>query len=261
MKTKLYVATPCFGNKLFADYMLDVMDLDHACRAWDIEFDVSLVGNFPVLTLARNTCAKHFLDSNFTHMLFVDADISFSPWNAKRLLDFDKDFCCAAYPKKTIHWDRLVGKTFDSVPNLENAALDYAYNPVSDAEVQNGFVEAKTAATGFMLLKRTVFEQMIEAYPERRFKPNYKMNNQSANDDNLYGFFDTMIDPVTQEYHGDDNSFCKRWVDIGGKIYVDVTLPLTHVGIHPFGRSIQKDVLTDPASLFPVTLDIKVMTD
>lgn len=240
MKNKLYVATPCFGNKIFADYMLDVMDLDHACQTWGIEFDFILIGNFPVLPLARNTCAKHFLDSDCTHMLFIDADISFSPLNVKRLLDFDKDLCCSAYPKKIINWNRLVGKTFNSVPDIEKAALDYAYNPIPNAKVQNGFIEAKTAATGFMLLKRTVFDQMIEAYPERRFKPNYKMNNGPADDENLYGFFDTMIDPVNQEYHGDDNAFCKRWTDIGGKIYVDVDLPLTHIGLHQFGRSIHK---------------------
>lgn len=241
MKTKLYVSTPCFGNKLCADYMLDVMDLDHACQAWDIEFDVSLIGNLPVLPLARSTCVKHFLDSGFTHLLFIDADVSFSPFNAKRLLDFDRDFCCSVYPKKTINWERLIGKTFGSPDEIENATLNYAFNPKPNAEVPHeDFLEASTAATGFMLLKRVVFEKMMEAYPELAFKPNYKMNEQWADDHNLYAFFDPIIDPITQEYHGDDNSFCKRWANIGGKIYVDAALPVVHVGTHQFGRSIQK---------------------
>jgi len=240
MDTKLYVATPCFGNKLFTDYMLDVMDLDHACQAWGVGFDIFLVGNFPILPLARSTCVKHFLESGSTHMLFIDADISFSPLNVKRLLDFDQDFCCSVYPKKQIHWERLVGKTFTSLEDIENKTLDYAYNPVPNAESQNGFIEAIASATGFMLLKRTVFEQMIDGYPDLKFKPNYKSMNQQTDDQNLYAFFDTMIDPVTGEYHGDDNSFCKRWSDIGGKIYVDSVVPVVHAGLHQFGRSIHR---------------------
>lgn len=238
MDTRLYVATPCFGNKLFVDYILDIMDLDHACQAWGMDFDIFLVGNIPILPLARSTCVKHFLESGFTHMLFIDADVSFNPLNVKRLLDFDKDFCCAVYPKKQIHWDRLVGKTFTSVEDLENETLDYAYNEIPNVESQNGFMEVKTSATGFMLLKRTVFEQMIEEYPDLKFKPNYNMRQQNGK--NLYAFFDTMIDPVTKEYHGDDNSFCKRWSDMGGKIYVDSVVPVAHTGLHQFGRSIHR---------------------
>lgn len=237
---KLFVATPCFGNQVFSNYMLDVMNLDHACQDWGVGFDFILVGNLPILTLARNTCVKHFLDTDFTHMLFLDADISFSPLNIKRLLDFDKDICCSAYPKKTIIWEKLLGKTFNTIPEMERATLDYAYNATSKAE--NNFVEARNAGTGVMLLKRTVFEQMIEAYPELKFNPNYKKGNSPADDKNLYGFFDTMIDPDNKEYHVDDNAFCKRWTDIGGKIYVDAGFPVTHIGQYHYGRSIHENI-------------------
>jgi hypothetical protein len=240
LKTKLYVATPCFGNQVFSNYMLDVMNLDHACQEWGVEFDFILIGNLPILPLARNTCVKHFLDSDSTHMLFLDADISFSPLNIKRLIDFDKDICCSAYPKKNIQWNKLMGKSFDTIPEMERATLDYAYNVKSGSKVENNFIEAKNAGTGVMLIKRTVFEQMAESYPELKFNANYKKDDVPANDKNLYGFFDTMIDPANQEYHVDDNAFCKRWTETGGKIYVDVGFPVTHIGQHHFGRSLHE---------------------
>lgn len=234
---ELYVATPCFGNKVEADYMIDMMNLDYACHQWGIPFDIRLIGNLPMLPLARSTCVKHFLESGFSHMLFVDADVSFNPFNAKRLLDANKDICCSIYPKKAIYWSRLIGKTFASVPELEQASLEYTHNNKAGTEVdENGFLEVNTAATGFMLIKRVVIEKMIEAYPELQFKPNYRANDVWADDKNLYALFDPMIDPVTREYHGDDNAFCKRWTGIGGQIYVDTLNPLTHLGVHHFGR-------------------------
>jgi len=235
METRLYVSTPCFGNKIFSDYMVDVMNLDHACQQWGIGFDICLIGNFPMLPIARSTCVKHFLDSESTHMLFVDADISFTPMNVLRLLQANKDFCCSSYPKKAIRWERLVNKTFSSTHDLERAALDYTHHTEPDAKTDDGFIESSAAATGFMLLKRTVLEKMIEAYPELQFNSNYESNGKQADSKNLYALFNPVINPVSRECHGDDNSFCGRWTQIGGKIYVDIENPVTHIGLNSYG--------------------------
>jgi hypothetical protein len=39
-----------------------------------------------------------------------------------------------------------------------------------------------------------------------------------------------MIDPVNRRYLSEDYAFCRRWQQMGGKIYADVTTVLGHVG-------------------------------
>jgi hypothetical protein len=43
-----------------------------------------------------------------------------------------------------------------------------------------------------------------------------------------------MIDPDTRRYLSEDYAFCRRWQQIGGKIYADVQTTLGHVGNLPF---------------------------
>jgi hypothetical protein len=40
-----------------------------------------------------------------------------------------------------------------------------------------------------------------------------------------------MIDQVTGFYLSEDFSFCRRWTDMGGEIWVDYTSRLEHVGL------------------------------
>ena len=39
-----------------------------------------------------------------------------------------------------------------------------------------------------------------------------------------------MIDQATGIYLSEDFSFCKRWTDLGGEIWADLTSRLDHVG-------------------------------
>jgi hypothetical protein len=40
-----------------------------------------------------------------------------------------------------------------------------------------------------------------------------------------------MIDKVTGFYLSEDFSFCRRWTDMGGEIWVDYTSRLNHIGL------------------------------
>ena len=47
-------------------------------------------------------------------------------------------------------------------------------------------------------------------------------------------FFDCMVDPDSGRYLSEDYAFCRRWRDIGGKIWVDLQCKLLHLGQHNF---------------------------
>ena len=56
----------------------------------------------------------------------------------------------------------------------------------------------------------------------------------SCNLPNFYNFFDTIHDPETKRYFGEDFGFCQRWTDMGGKVYLYIMDYITHVGEHQF---------------------------
>jgi hypothetical protein len=49
--------------------------------------------------------------------------------------------------------------------------------------------------------------------------------------------FDCVIDRETGHYLSEDYTFCQRWRAIGGRIWLDPTGMLVHVGAHDFAGS------------------------
>ena len=81
----------------------------------------------------------------------------------------------------------------------------------------NGVMEVTHSPTGCMLIKRTVFDKMIKAYPDKGIVQKTVINGKYVDKPNMWNFFDTIHDPRTKTYLGEDFSFCKLWKDIGGK--------------------------------------------
>ncbi len=108
-------------------------------------------------------------ESKYTHLLFIDADISFNPETVFRMIDFDKDIVTGIYPRKTIDWTK-VKKKVQEKPNISEDqllanALHYNLN-VKDPNkviVKKGFIEVLDGPTGFMLIKKNVFKKMALA--------------------------------------------------------------------------------------------------
>src|SRR5258708_4749049 len=99
----IVIGTPCFGGPLTSLYMLSVCKLVRAAAKGDFEIDIALLAHDALITRSRSTVVAYFLDNPAaTHLLFIDADISFEPDQFRRLLDFDKDFVAGLYPVKTI---------------------------------------------------------------------------------------------------------------------------------------------------------------
>ena len=75
---------------------------------------------------------------------------------------------------------------------------------------------------------------MIEKYPDFEIIQDNVINGKNERVKHFYNFFDTLHDPETKTYLGEDFAFCKRWRDIGGKCYCLVNDYITHVGEHQY---------------------------
>ena len=244
---KIFVGTPCYGGMISADYFKSCLQLVSLAATRKIELQFATIGNESLITRARNTLVQLFMDGDYTHLLFIDADIAFNPESVFKMLDIDKDITTGVYPRKTIDWIKVKNKIKNN-PNISEdelmaSSLQYNLN-VKDPnkiELKNGFIEVLDGATGFMLIKRSVFEKMAKEYPNLQFKPDQHINQSHESEFNYhktstwnYTFFDTMVEPKTKRYLSEDYAFCRLWQNMGGKIYADIMSGMTHYGNYAF---------------------------
>ena len=247
--TRIFIATPCYGGMLTTNYFESCMGLMAQCIQKRIGLQFATIGNESLVTRARNTLVQLFMDDKkeYTHLMFIDADIGFEPQAIFRMLDLDKEVVASIYPRKAIDCNK-VKKKVESKPDvtpdeLHAFSLQYNLNVKNPEhiEMQRGFIKVMDAPTGFMLIKRNVFNKMKMAYPHLKFTNDQhlgqphedKFKGHNTSDWN-YAFFDTMIDPDSKRYLSEDYAFCRLWQKIGGTVYADIMSGLTHYGTYAF---------------------------
>jgi hypothetical protein len=238
----ILVATPCFGGMVSQNYMLSVIRLMSYAKSAEFEVSLTMLGSDALISRARSTLVAAFLDNPAaTHLLFIDADISFEPQQVERMLRFDKDFTGALYPLKSMDWDLVPQRCVERGENLRQAALSYVgtFLPESERKQVGDFVTGLYAGGGFQLIRRGALEKMIAAYPETRFSRVHDLPMSGSHRDvlrssNLFALFDCIIDPESGAYLSEDYSFCLRWRRIGGEIWIDAASKLNHCGPYEF---------------------------
>ena len=139
------------------------------------------------------------------------------------------------YPSKTINWDLVQAAAQQGHPDLRAASMNYVvgFENRQKVESRGNYARAKYLGNGFMLIKRRVFEVMKEKYPELKYEKINANPDVQAGSPNRYAFFECMIDGEGY-YLPEDYTFCKRWTDTGGEIWVDIASKLTHLGPFSF---------------------------
>jgi len=258
------IATPCYGGQTTTLYTQSMLKLQSECARYKIEMVLLAITNESLITRARNDLVYHFLrhkdaKGTFEYLMFIDADIQFEADHVIRLLVHNKDIVTGAYPMKLINYNNIENKALP-LATLLKLTTEYAVNPkfseddverarnseqpgLVKLQVRDGLIEVLDAGTGFMLIKRGVLEQMIEAYPETRYvRDMTSLKTDGSVDrttDTQYALFDGSIDEESKRYLSEDYTFCRRWQKIGGKIWTDPEVVLNHVGSHVFrGRKL-----------------------
>lgn len=230
----LFIATPCFGGVVTTGYMSSILMLMQAAQQHGISVSINMLGRDSLITRSRNTLVSHFLTmKEATHLMFIDADIAFDPELVLRMLAFDEDVVGGMYPAKALNWEppaNIAGRE-----PMNTATLQYVgkFCEGDELERRGPFATGVYCATGFMMIKRQVFERLIEAHPERTYTSDH-VYSPSNGGRQYHALFECMIDPGTREYLSEDFGFCRMWRNLGGKIWLDVEGSLTHTGPHDF---------------------------
>ena len=205
-----------------------------------------------LITQGRNLTVASFLETEADYLLFLDSDIAIGTHVIEKMINADKDVICVPYPLKSIQWGKLKEKfekgMIKTMEDMETGGCTYPVRipDASDIDMKNGVIEITHAPAGCLLIKKSVFDELIKTYPDRKIKQKSVINGQYEEKQFYYNFFDTIHDKKTQTYMGEDFGFCKLWTGIGGKIFAVVDEYIMHVGEHQYiGRYMDEFVKRD----------------
>lgn len=241
----LFVATPMYGGMCTGTYTSALMQTPLVFSRNGIKMYYTYMMNESLITRARNSLAHDFLKSDATHLMFIDADIGFNPVDIVEMVKRDVDICCGLYPKKEIHWGRVMQAVQNGVPpeQLKDHTGTFVVNLVKEERTEvkmNELLEISNGGTGFMLIKRNVFEALLDKVPE--YTNDMYLAVDSVKEPKIIKeFFATSIDPeannrlLSEDYH-----FCKLARKNGFKIHAAPWVKLSHTGTYVFSGELQR---------------------
>jgi hypothetical protein len=228
--TRVHMCMPCYGGQLTESTFMSYIKWANTARQLGLDWTVETMTNESLISRARNTLTAKFLHTKeSTHLMFIDADIGWEPWHLLVMLDAQKDVIGGLYPMKSLPIKWCV----NGIPGQP------------EPTPEQNLIEVSKTGTGFMLIKRDVFEK-LDAHPAT--KP---FKNDIGLDPALDPYMKTYFDTAVREgrYYSEDWTFCENWRDIGGQVWVDKRVLLRHTGTYTFAHDAQEKLVQDFASM------------
>lgn len=257
--TFIMILTPCYNGELTSNYCASMIELTQYLTLMHLRFTVQFVSDSLVTRSRNNLIARSMGDPNsVTHMLFIDADITFRYHDIVKLLVTNKDVIGGIYPLKKYNWSHLKQTEDENKIRdlLELKKQNTIFDNMSDEEfiqkrmvrynlnflgekllVEDSMTEVYHIPTGFMMIKRNVIEKMAKEYPETKYDDNMHYLNTEEERNWSYALFDCAISKTNNTYLSEDWLFCERWRKIGGQVFAHVGIDLDHTGTETFKGS------------------------
>lgn len=160
---------------------------------------------------ARNTIAHKFMKSSFTDLMMIDSDMSWNPWDAVKFVVADHPLLAG------------IGRKRNDRPDEDPTA--WCFSPFSDGVIEcdsAGMAKVAQVGTGFMRIRREVFETLSPHVMSMQCDPEGK---------EVYSRYFSWDEDGRFEL-SEDISFCRRWRNAGGDVWVDPSVRLSHYGDH-----------------------------
>ncbi len=215
--TKILLCTPVALGLPRVEYTVSLVGtvvalLNHGCQ---LLFSMEESGD---IVRSRNfAAAQVLLDPTITHLMFLDADMSWREHDAMaHMLCKDRDVIAGAYTTRwhDARWTFRAG-------DVQNLRL-----------TPDGLLPAQYVPTGFMLLKRQVLERIVAARPDLkcnfdsvRTRPD--LPGQVYDEPGKYLIFDSRVS-ADGTYMSDDFGFCETWGGIGGEMFLYPNVTISH---------------------------------
>ena len=204
MQNKIFIGTPCFEYKVNANYVKTLLEFEKL----GIDFEPFFLHD-SLITRARNELITQFYEnSTFTHLFWLDGDVSIPGEGLQTLLSHQIDVIAAPVPIKDLSpgAHQSIRKTYEEIK-------PYLY-------------KAEAAATGCFLMSKKSVSALVKS------SSYYFVNDESTR--RLYNVFEVGI--RNNEYMSEDWDISYKLRELGFEIYIDSSFPILHAGIHNYTR-------------------------
>jgi hypothetical protein len=207
---KLAIFTSFYSHYAYAPYVLSLAQTLGVLSKLGVNWDyLARPSDFHIERAINNTLTEVMERDDFTDVLLIDSDESWEPEGVVRLLLHPEEIVGASYRMKN-QWETYVGRWKYSNGHPRR----------TDPADGKALLEATRVAAGFMRIKVSALSKWAAAYPEL-------VSHEP--DGPKVQFFSRMLDEG--EMHCQDMAFCRRWLDIGGELWIDPNVKVNHWGM------------------------------
>ncbi len=212
-KPKIMIGTPAYGGMVHIDYLSSISDYYRNA----LNFNILAIGNESLITRARNAILSKFHHSpDYSHLLFLDDDVSLSAYGLNRLISHRLDVVGASVALKTLN--QRNERVFNIGPCLGENGLEH---------------EVTWIGTAALLLSRAAVSGLVnDALQYARVYERPGLSRGSSLPERHYDVFQVGV--VNGEYLSEDFWICYRLRELGYKIYTDTGVLTRHNGITGF---------------------------
>ncbi|WP_353217951.1 hypothetical protein [Sandarakinorhabdus sp.] len=236
------IASPLYGGLCTVQYVEGLLQTIGSMQARGIPLYWCHLSNESLITRARNELARLFLASDYSHLMFIDADMVFDGDAVAALLAADADIVCGIAPKRELDWPRVERAAAAGQTGLQDYAGSFVFNLLDENAAQpdaRGRIEVRHGGTGFMMINRRVFETLQPHVPSYRVSTMRDAATGEYLKPLTHEFFATSIDEtgalLSEDYH-----FCALWRRHGGSVHAQPFVKLAHVGNYVYAGDLIK---------------------
>lgn len=176
---------------------------------------ISPIGQLNPIHTSRNRAIQDFLATDCTDLVFCDEDVIFPRGTVIRLLEYPVDFVGGCPPHKKMD------------PSFPVRRL-----PGDIVADKRGLISVEGIPFGLVRLSRKCVEKMAKRYAHLEY-----LSTQFEGGKGLRLF---SFDVIDGQERSEDFMFCKRWIDIGGKVLCDPNIDFGHAGGHVYVGNFHK---------------------
>src|SRR6185369_12684062 len=243
-ETNILLAVPAYNGSIHTRCAQTLLWLDRVLNQSGISHWFRFIGNESLIPRARNCFANMAafetddLGKAYSHLMFIDSDISFAATEILTMLKADKPVVALPYTLKTINWSQVVeavkiGVAADQLPRFAGTPVLAMYDrPFS----LNEPTAVKNTGAGALLVKVDVLKALADANPAWKYRIgageiNFRQSNGCAGpSDNAFDFFQVGADPETGFYLSEDFFFLEQVRRAGFETFVLPWVSTVHSG-------------------------------
>lgn len=198
----ILICLPQYAGWVMGTHMMSMLALVRDLCENGVPFDI-VAGSDSAVHRNRYYLTQTFMNSEWSHMLFIDADIEFTADDVVKLWNMDSDVAVGVYRLKR-EGSELAAHTGGKLMRIE----DLPDEPF----------EVDYAGTGFMLIRRHVLEELGPTLP--------RIKTERGEMPRWWSF--DVVDGVELP---EDYSFCEKVRGLGYKVMMDPSVRLKHWGL------------------------------